>query len=577
MRADGAIAHGGPTTPMTDPAAGGQPTRNATLVQFCLGHLAAVVAEWAVMIGVLVYAYDHGGERSAGLASLVLLAPYVLLASTTARLAERHRPAHLRMTALAVMAAGNGVAAIVAAVDGPTIVVVAGALLTITAETTLRPIGAVMLPAIVRSARELTLGNVRVGQAENMSVLLGPLAATALLALHGPAAVMAGCAALAAVALALTIPLRDAVPLATAPDVPHRARERRIGRLLMTVAASPFRDLVSVVRQPRASAVLVTEAGQYFLVGSLDIVLVVLAGDHLDLGPGGAGILNSLFGVGAVLSSLVARRAVTRPRLAALIVASLAFIGLGSLALGTAIAVTTAAIALPVLGIGRSLVSLAGRVLLQRAAPPSELAAVFGAIETASGIGLLLGSATTQIVIATAGVGATLVVNGALFVALAVVLLGPLRRVDDGADVPVVAMSLLGRLTLFEPLPQDALERVARRAVETTVPAGTVLVRQGDEGDLYYAIADGQVDVVVGERHVRTLERGDGFGEIALIADVPRTATVTARTAVSVLTLDRESFLLAVTGHESSGPAAWSVIDGLEFDGQAPVRPSTTE
>ena len=157
---------------------------------------------------------------------------------------------------------------------------------------------------------------------------------------------------------------------------------------------------------------------------------------------------------------------------------------------------------------------------------------------------------------------------GVFFAALLVLTLRSLRVADDSADIPIVAIGLLRMIPTFAPLPPLAVETVARAAVEVPVEAGEVVMSEGDEGDQFYAVADGSYDVVVGGRHVRTVERGDGFGEIALLANVPRTATVTAHTAGSLLAIHREPFLAAVTGSELSRRAAWSTIRefGVDLD-----------
>jgi CRP-like cAMP-binding protein len=139
-------------------------------------------------------------------------------------------------------------------------------------------------------------------------------------------------------------------------------------------------------------------------------------------------------------------------------------------------------------------------------------------------------------------------------------------RADAHADLPVVEMSLLRDLPMFAPTSSLALEAIARSSVHLVVPVGSVLMHQGESGDRFYAVASGRFDVVQSGHFVRTAERGSFFGEVALLADVPRTATVTARGPGELLAIDRVPFLIAVTGSDTSFAAAWGVVRALDLD-----------
>ena len=187
-------------------------------------------------------------------------------------------------------------------------------------------------------------------------------------------------------------------------------------------------------------------------------------------------------------------------------------------------------------------------------------------METTAGFGLLTGSLLAQVLIAWSGAAAALVGVGALFACILAAVARSLRAADDAADVPVVQMTLLRQLPVFAPLPTFELEAVARGARELAIVDSEVVVRAGERGDCFYAVADGSFQIVRDGRHVDTVERGQGFGEVALLADVPRTATVTALGPGALLAIDRDAFLLAVTGHTPSHEAAWTAIRewGLE-------------
>ncbi len=134
-------------------------------------------------------------------------------------------------------------------------------------------------------------------------------------------------------------------------------------------------------------------------------------------------------------------------------------------------------------------------------------------------------------------------------------------RIDAAARAPEAEeLRILASVPIFAPLPGGSLEHLAARLVPLRVDAGTVIVREGDAGDRFYIVAEGEIEVSQYDRTVSELAPGGYFGEIALLRDVPRTATVTARTDAVLYALDRDDFLAAVTGHPQSAEAAETVM-----------------
>ena len=544
-------------TPPIAPPTHTRPSRR--LVPYLAGHALTTMGEWSVLIALLVYTYDRSGATAVGIASFVAITPYLLLSPVTARIAQRHPPGTVRLAGIAIQALGFALAAATVFATGPVWLAILGIMIGYGASTALRPAAAVLLPALVRTSRELTTANVWVGYGDTAALFLGPLLATGLLALSGPGAALTGSAGITAIGLVLSISSSwNGPPAAVDPDAPTTDRPG-----LRSVVLGPFADIIRVVRRPGSRGVLLVSMAQFVVVGASDVIWVVIAAEHIDLGGAGAGVLSALFGLGGFLCSGVSGRAARRPRVAPLLLLCLGTIAVGSVLLGWAITVATAFILIPVIGLSRGLLDVLARVLLQRSAPPSELASVFGAVETLAGIGGLVGSLVAQVLIARSGATAALIGIGIIFAFAAVGLAGSLRKADSAADVPVVEMSLLRLLPVFAPLPVWSLEAVARSAREVHAPAGTTIITEGEPGDAFYAIVDGRFEVTRAGAAVNSIGRCDGFGEIALLADVPRRATVTATTAGSLLAIDRDPFLVAITGHEQAHDAAWTVIESL--------------
>ena len=189
------------------------------------------------------------------------------------------------------------------------------------------------------------------------------------------------------------------------------------------------------------------------------------------------------------------------------------------------------------------------------------LARVFGVGEALQMIGLAIGSAAAPILVSAFGGRGAVAVSGMLLLALAILAWPRLVRVDAHATVPGPELGILRAIPIFAPLPEHIAEQLSWNLIPVQVAAGTVVIREGDEGDRFYVLSDGEAEVTTGGRSVARLGPGDYFGEIALLRDVPRTATVTAVTDCRLLALTREIFLGGVTGSVPSFQTADTEID----------------
>jgi hypothetical protein len=300
---------------------------------------------------------------------------------------------------------------------------------------------------------------------------------------------------------------------------------------------------------------------QTTIFGAVQVFIVVIALQILDLGDGGVGYLNAAIGIGAFVGAVGALSLTGAKRLSPAFLGGVVLIGLPLVAIGLSQNVVVAVVALALMGIGSSFVDVAGLTLVQRAVPEDVLARVFGVIQMLWLASIGIGAAIVPALISWLGVDTALIATGALLPLLVLLLGATVAKIDAAAAAPDVGeLRVLASVPIFAPLPGGSLEHIAARLVPLRIEAGTVIVREGDAGDRFYIVAEGEVEVSQYGRPVSELEAGGYFGEIALLRDVPRTATVTARTDAVLYALDRDEFLAAVTGHPQSAEAAETVM-----------------
>jgi hypothetical protein len=270
------------------------------------------------------------------------------------------------------------------------------------------------------------------------------------------------------------------------------------------------------------------------------------------------GFLNSAVGIGGLAGAVVSAALIGR-RLSSNFIAGIFLWGIPIALIGLFPYPGPTLVFLALVGLGNTLVDVSAFTLLQRAVPDEVLARVFGAVQGLWVATIGIGSILAPALIAAVDIRGALLVTGALLPVLAI---GFRRRlaVLDSAPLPERELALLRAIDLFAPLPQPILESLAQATKTVRLAPGEEIFRQGDLGDRYYVVAEGEVEVVADGRVVNVTGPGGYFGEIALLRDVPRTATVRANGEVELLALDREDFIAAVTGHAASIETADSVI-----------------
>lgn len=522
---------------------------NRGLRRVTFGYLFFSATEYAVWIAMLVYAYEQGGATAAGVVALVQLVPAALFAPIGGVLSDRRRPEAVLTWGYVAQAAALSATAAALLGGGPPVLAYFFATLVTTLITITRPAQAVLGPGLARTPAELTGFNVLVGWIESAAVLIGPALTGVVLAFGSPGLVFAFAAGLAVGATLLVLPLVGRRPRKDAQE---------------PITAGAFEDVVAGVRavalHPGVRLLVLFLVAQNVVLGAFDVIAVVLALDVLDLGESGAGYLNAAMGAGCMVGAaatitLIGRRHLVPPLL-------LGALGLaaGFVLLAVYPTVAGAFVLIAVAGAGSMVVEVAGRTLLQRLAPSDLLARVFALYESLSQAAIALGAILVPVLVAVGGAEAALVAAGAFLPLLIVLRFRALRAIDEQATVPIVEISLLRSMPIFALLPAPELEGLAHSLTAVNAESGTVIIREGEPGDRFYAIADGEVEISSGGEPFATRTRGDCLGEIALLLDVPRTKTVTAATDVLLYALEREPFLATVTGHASASQAADVIV-----------------
>jgi MFS family permease len=519
---------------------------NANLRRLQIAGLGSTVGSWIYGVAIAVYAYHAGGAKLVGLlyfarwGAAALGAPWIGLLAD--RLPRRRVMVAADLVRVALMA---GMAALAAGGQGIWPIFALSVLTTITS-TAFQPAQGALLPSLVETPEELTAANAVMNTVASVGMFAGPALAGLLLATSSIWVVFTITAAtyLWSALCLLRIPA-DSRPAESEPA---------------PIVSALFGGFRAIASHPALRVVVGLTAAQTLVGGASEVLLVVLALNLLHSGSSGVGWLNASVGIGAVLGVLVVGALAGRRRLAG-------DLGLGLLLWGVPLALTAvwsnlafALVLFGVIGLGNTLVDVAGMTLLQRSADDEVLGRVFGVLESLVFATLAVGSLVAPGIVSLLGAKGALIVVGAFLPALLVPIWPMLRRVDAAARVPTEPLELLRAIPMFSLLPPTVLERLASAAAEVRVPAMSEVFRQGEPGDRFYVIADGTATVEIDGAEASTLGPGDFFGEIALLREVPRTATLRAVQDLRLFALERDDFITAVTGHAPSREAADSVV-----------------
>lgn len=509
----------------------------------------AIVGHWAYTVAVSVYAYNAGGSGAVGLVFALRLFAAALVSPFAGMLGDRYPRERILLASAVTRVVLMGAAAACAFADVQPAVVYALAVAAAIATSPFRSAQAALTPRLATTPAELTAANAVVSTIESLAVFVGPALAGFLLAVTSAGTVFTVNAAFLVVS-ALCVTRLRVERVEKKPEIEAST--------IVSEALAGFRAILHD-RPLRVLTVLLT--AQTLILGALEVYIVVLAFEVLDQGNSGVGILNSVMGVGALLGGIVALSLAGAQRLSPPFALGVFFVGAPLIVLGAWPRSVLVLLLLGVVAVGSTVLDVAGFTLVQRAVSDDVLARVFGVLQMLFYLSLALGAALAPALVGAFGLRTALIVTGGFLVALVALLWAPLAKIDATSSAPDTReLHLLTSIPIFAPLPGTSIEHLAGQLVPLRVEAGTTVVRQGDGGDRFYIVAEGDLRVTENGTPLSELHAGDYFGEIALLRDLPRTATVSAQSDVVLYALEREDFLAAVTGHPASAEAAESVV-----------------
>jgi MFS family permease len=516
------------------------------------GLLVSASGTWAYNVAVLAFVYERTGSLTwVSAAGLVRFLPMLLAGPYAGVLAERIERVRLMVSSDLVCCASQIGLAMVAVLDGPVEVALVLAALTAVANSVYFPAVTAMIPQLA-GEEDLAAANALNATIDNLVVIVGPALGAAMLALGSPALAFALDSLSFALSALLVIRIRTR-------SSPSDVTEGGEAGLLRQMAVG-----IRTILSSGSVAWLVGFCAVASFVYGTDVVLFVeVSRAKLGTGAEGFGYLLVGLGAGGVLAATVIDRLAKSGRLGAAVVVGMCAFCLPT-ALLTVVHEPGVAFALQIVrGAGTLVVDVLAVTALQRALAPNLVARVFGVFDAVTIGSIAIGTLIAPPLVDGLGLDGSLIILGFLFPALALATYPTLARLDRRGQARLAGlaprMTALEQVAIFGPASRAVLERLAAEAKEVTAYPGTTIVREGEPANAFYVLVDGSVEVTaVGEaggpaQRIRTLSPVSAFGEIGLIEETPRTATVSALGRCRLYRIAGDAFLEALASTPPTG------------------------
>jgi predicted MFS family arabinose efflux permease len=525
--------------------------QNPNLRRIELAFGGSAIGRYAIVTIVTIYAFHHGGVTAIAIVTVARQAAAATIAPLAAGLTDRLRRERVMLLSDLSRVVCVGSMAAIVALSGPSIAVYVLAVCSTVCGVVFRPAEAALISQVAQTPQELTAANVATSTFDSVGVFAGPALGAFMIAASGYTLAFAFVAAMflwSAYFVARISAGAEKRLVAEQADEHSEKLSELVAGFHVISTDSRLRLLVGLY------------GAQCVVAGALSVLLVPMALELLDTGNAGVGLLQSACGVGAIIGAALSIGLVARAKLATDLGFGLVLWGAPLLLIAAVPHAVVAALALAVLGAGNSIVDVCAVTLIQRSTPGELTGRVFGVLESAIVAGLGVGALITPLLTHWLGIRGTLLAVGALLPILAAVSARRFAAIDRGAAIPEEQIAALRAVPFLDVLPAQTIEVLASHTRRVELPAGTVLFSEGDHGDSFYALTTGTLEIALPDG-VRKHDEAPGYvGEIALLRDVPRTATVSAATDATLWALDRDDFLGAVTGHSRATSRADMVV-----------------
>ncbi len=535
--------------------------RQRDLRRLQLGWTAFFLVDVMSMVALSVWAFDHGGASAVGILGLARLLPGAMALPFGAWAADRFSRRRVVAAVFVAISVTQALIAIALVTGVPSVAVYVLVAVGSIAATPYRSAQLALAPLVAATPGELVAMNVTAGTLEGLATFAGPALAALLLLTTDPWFVVVAAAGAAAAGFVAVSGIRVDVD-------PSKAVRRRRDRPLEALLGG----LIELHGNTDAAVVVGCFIAQVMVRGFLTVLLVSVSFDLLDLGDSGIGWLAAAMGIGGIAGGFYAVALTGRRRLGRPFAFALALWGVPIAVIGLVPRTVVVVVALLTIGVGNALLDVSGFTLIQRLGPDRSLGRVFGVLFT---FGIAMGGVaafTAPMLVSALGLRPVLILVGAILPVLALTLLGRFRRIDQRSEPAPELLSLFSNISLFAPLPPTTIEKIAARCSVAELSAGTIIINEGDHGDRFYAIVRGHVEVRRGTVAQCTFGPGDHFGEIALLRDINRTATVVALSDVRLAILGTTEFLDALASSEAAYGIAWRTTTEMIESHHAPTQ-----